>query len=141
MERKRLTDSIKTAKAWAKVHLKEPIINSGTGFLIEVSQAGLEHSLRHDLSADKSGRFIDLLALIRKFKTILRDAQLIETRKDKYEIDETLLVHEFQCEIKIKGKNEIVEIIVKEFTEGKKVTTLKRIFYNHRILANEIKKP
>lgn len=141
MERKRLTDSIKTAKAWAKVHLKEPIVNKSTGFPIEVTGNAIDHTMGHDLDVDKSGKFIDLLFLIKHFKTILRDAILVNTKNDKYELDESLLVHEFRYELIYKGKVEMIQILVKEYVTNKTLMLKKRRFYNHRFVIQEIKKP
>lgn len=140
MKANRLKKTIKTAKAWAKVHLKEPIINNATGFPIEVSCKGLDHSLIHDLIVDKSGRFVDLLSLVRKFKTILRDADFGNTEFNKH-TDNDVKFHKFYYQTKIKECSETLEIVVKEVIEGKKVMIKKWLFYNHRFDIEDIKKP
>ncbi len=135
MEKEIITKEIKEIKAWAKIHLSEPIINKETGFPIEVSQGGIEHTLNRDLFKDKSGRFFDLVSIIKKFKTILKDAKLVESRKDKYDLEDNLTIHEFEYELDYKGKSEKIQIIVKEFVHGKAVIIKKRLFYNHRFMV------
>ena len=141
MKTDRLKQSIRTAKAWAKVHLKEPIINKETGWPIEVGMNGIEHSLSFDLWNNKSGRFVDLLSLVRKLKTMIRDAILFEKHSDKYEENEALTVYRFRCSVMIKGEENEVEIIVKEFIENKKLLVKKRLYYNHKFVIDQIKKP
>lgn len=142
MERKRLTESIKTAKAWGKVHLKMPIINEATGFSIEITSNGIEHSLKHDLMVDKSGKFIDLLFLIRHFKIIFKKAKFVESRLDKYGLEDKLKIHEFIYEFIYKGKTEKLQIIIKEITfSDKNILKNQFVFYNHRFMTKTIKKP
>lgn len=134
MKTKDLSAQIKEIKDWVKVNITEPIINKETGFPIEVSQKGIEHTLNRDLFKDKSGRFLDLRDVIKKFKIILRDAKLVESRKDKYELEDNLTIHEFEFVMEYKGKIEVLQIIVKEFVHGKSIIIKKRLFYNHRFM-------
>jgi len=141
MKTDRLKQSIRTAKAWAKVHLKEPIINKETGWPIEVGMNGIEHSLSFDLWNNKSGRYTELLSMVRKLKTMIRDATLFEKHSDKYKENEALTVYRFRCSVTIKGEENEVEIIVKEFIENKKLLVKKRLYYNHKFVIDQIKKP
>jgi hypothetical protein len=141
MKTSRLLKSIKTAKEWTKVHLKDPIINKETGFPIEVLPNHIDHTLGHDLFKDKSGRFVDLLSLVRKLKSILKEANLIEKRKDKYNDETDINVYVFRVSVTIKEVSEELEIIVKEKVDEKKKVINKRWFYNHKFILEEIKKP
>ena len=142
MKTDRLKQSIRTAKAWAKVHLKEPIINKETGWPIEVGMIGLEHTLKHDLFVRKSGRYIDLFSLVRKFGAILKNAEFICTESDRYDEFNTVLKHKFKALVEIKGETEELEVVIKEVTDkqNKKMVN-KKLFYNHKFLLEEIKKP
>ena len=131
---------VKTAKEYAKVHLKEPIINKATGWPIEIPLSGLEHSLKHDMFSDKSGRIVELLYLVRKFKILLKDATLTESVFDKKNREDIFMIHKFKVQITIKEVNENVEIVVREIIDKKKMIN-RKLFYNHRFIVQEIKNP
>lgn len=140
MKREVINNHIKEAKDWASIHLNKPIKNKETGFPISVTLKGIDHTLKHDLFVDKSGRFMDLLSLIKKFKIILKDAKKHETRADKYG-DLRVLIHEFRYSIILKGIEENLQIIVKELITDEKKMIGDKSFYNHRFIVDEIKKP
>lgn len=120
--------------------MKEPIINKATGWPIEIPLSGLEHSLKHDMFSDKSGRIVDLLYLVRKFKILLKDATLTESVFDKKNREDIFMIHKFKVQITIKEVNENVEIVVREIIDKKKMIN-RKLFYNHRFIVQEIKNP
>jgi hypothetical protein len=122
--------------------LKDPIVNKETGWPIEVGMIGIDHTLKHDLFVRKSGRYIDLFSLVRKLGTILRNAEFIRTETDRYDELNTVLKHKFKATVEIKGESEDLEIVIKEITDKQNKKMLKRkLFYNHKFLLEEIKKP
>jgi hypothetical protein len=139
MKNDRLKQSIKTAKAWAKVHLKDPIVNKETGWPIEVSITGIDHTLVYDLRVERSGRYIDLLSLVRKLKPILRDMHTATEVPNKHG-ENGVIIHKFQYQTEIKGNVENLEIVVKETITDKKLMIKRRMFYNHKFVIEDIKK-
>lgn len=139
MKKDRLENSIKTAVAYAKVHLANEIKNKETGWYIDVNANGIKHTLGYDLNKNKSGRFIDLLFLVRKLKTIISDATLIETRNDRYGKNSNLIVHEFKYEIEYKGNLETIEIIIHEHINyDKTMRKNNKSFYNHKFVIEKV---
>lgn len=129
---------VKTAKEYAKVHLKDPIVNKQTGWPIEVSAGNIEHTLGYDFGK-KKGRFTDIYSLVRHLKTILKNCEYKSSEPDKNNSPDIKAIHKFQMDVLIKGETEIIEIVVKEVIMNKRKMIDKFMYYNHKFIIEEIK--
>lgn len=131
---------VKTAKEYAKVHLKQPIINKVTGWPIEISAANIEHTLGYNYGK-KNGRFADIYSLIRHLKTILKNCDYKSSEPDKHNSPDIKAIHKFTIDVSLKGETETIEIVVKEVIMNKRKMIDKFMYYNHKFIVEEIKNP
>lgn len=119
---------ITALKAYVRRNLKTPVINKATGFPIEVSVNGIEHSMKYELFTEKKGNAIPLAKFVLKFKTVFRDMVYEGAEPDKKQRDGIIAIHVFSY----KSTWGDIEIIVREIVGDRKIMKNKNLFYNHK---------